>query len=388
MPTPNPHQRVMALMRTDAAAGVALIVASVVALVWANVAPGLYHDVWSATLTLPGPDHGLSLEQWVNEGLMAVFFFVVGLEIKREIVIGELRDPRAAMVPIAAAVGGMIVPAAIFAVVTIGSTLGNGWGIPMATDIAFAVGVLRLVAPRAPSSLGVTLLTLAIVDDVGAILVIALFYSAGISFGWLLGVLGLLVIIRLAGRTLAHPLWYVVPAVVLWVEMLRSGIHATLAGVVLGLATPLVARNGRQILTTLEHALQPWSNLVVLPLFALANVGIPLSASAVQDAFTSPAAIGIVLGLLVGKFVGINLGIRVAMLFGGRAPAGLTGRSLVALGLLGGIGLTVSLFIAGLSYSGTTLDAAKLAILVASTAAAVAAAGVLRTIRPVPDGVA
>lgn len=385
MAPPKPAQRVKALVHSDAAAGVALIAASVLALVWANVAPGSYHELWSTTLSLPGPEHALPLEAWVNEGLMTIFFFVVGLEIKREIVAGELRDPRAAMVPISAALGGMLVPAALFALITLGSGLGNGWGIPMATDIAFAVGVLRLVARRAPSSLGVTLLTLAIVDDVGAILVIAVFYSAGISFAWLLGALGLLVLIRLAGRTLAHPLWFLVPALFLWVEMLRSGVHATLAGVVLGLATPLVARNGRPVLTTLEHTLQPWSNLVVLPLFALANVGIPLSAATVREAATNPAAIGIVVGLLVGKFVGINLGVRVAERLGGRRSDDLDGHATVALGLLGGMGLTVSLFIAGLSYAGEDLDAAKLAVLVASTLAAIAAGALLRTIRPVSE---
>jgi NhaA family Na+:H+ antiporter len=386
MPTTNPLQRVAEFLRTESAAGVALIGATVVALIWANVAPTTYHDLWSTTLSLPGPEHALTLEAWINDGLMAIFFFVVGLEIKREMVEGELHDPRAATVPIAAAVGGMIVPAAIYALVTFGSGAGHGWGIPMATDIAFAVGVLRLVGRRAPSSLGVTLLTLAIVDDVGAILVIAVFYSTGISFAWLLGALGLLLLIRLAGRTLASPWWFVLPAVVLWVEMLRSGVHATLAGVLLGLATPLVARNGRPVLATLEHVLHPWSSFVILPLFALANAGIPVSASALRDAATSPAAIGIVAGLVVGKFVGINLGVRLAVRAGGRLPSGIGGRELIALGTLGGIGLTVSLFIAGLSFHGTELDAAKLAILVASTLAAIAAAGVLRTIAPEPDG--
>ncbi len=387
MPARSPLQRVAEFLRTESAAGIVLIGATAVALVWANVAPASYHELWTTTLWLPGPEHALTLEAWINEGLMTIFFFVVGLEIKRELVEGELQDRRAAMVPIAAALGGMVVPATIYAVITLGSGLGRGWGIPMATDIAFAVGVLRLAAHAAPRSLGVTLLTLAIVDDLGAILVIAVFYSAGISFAWLLGAMGLLVLIRLAGRsTLAHPLWFVVPAALLWVEMLRSGVHATLAGVLLGLATPLVARNGRPVLTSLEHALHPWSSFVVLPLFALANAGVVLSAAAVRHAATSPAAIGIVAGLLVGKFVGINVGARVAVRLGARLPDGLTGRALVALGLLGGIGLTVSLFIAGLSFSGTELEAAKLAILVASTVAALGAAGVLRTIRPVPGG--
>ena len=254
---------------------------------------------------------------------MAIFFFVVGLEIKREIVEGDLRDPRAAMVPIAAAVGGMVVPAAVYGLVTLGSGAGHGWGIPMATDIAFAVGVLRLVGRRAPPALGVTLLTLAIVDDVGAILVIAVFYSTGLSWTWLLGALGLLVLIRIAGRTLASPWWFVAPAVVLWVEMLRSGVHATIAGVLLGLATPLVARNGRPVLAPLEHALHPWASFVVLPLFALANAGIPVSVSTLRDAATSPAAIGILAGLLIGKFVGINLGARLAVRAGGRLPPGI-----------------------------------------------------------------
>jgi len=375
-------------LRTEAAAGAVLIAATAAALVWANVAPQAYHELWSSTLSLPGPDHALTLEAWVNEGLMTIFFFVVGLEVKREMVDGDLRDPRAAMVPIAAALGGMIVPAALYALVTLGTGFGHGWGIPMATDIAFAVGVLRLVAPRAPAALGITLLTLAIVDDIGAILVIAVFYSTGISIGWLLGALGLLVLIRLAGRVLVHPLWFVVPAVVLWVEMLRSGVHATLAGVLLGLATPLVARDGRPVLTRLEHALHPWSSFVILPLFALANAGVVVSGATLRHAATNPAAIGILVGLVIGKVTGINLGIRVAERLGGRRPPDLGGRVLLALGLLGGIGLTVSLFIAGLSFGGTDLDAAKLAVLVASTLAAVLAAGVLRTIRPVPDAAA
>jgi NhaA family Na+:H+ antiporter len=378
-------RRMRALMRSEAASGIALMGATAVALVWANVAPASYHDLWSSTASLPGPGHPLTFEAWINEGLMTIFFFVVGLEIKREIIEGELRDPRAAAVPIAAAAGGMLLPAALYLVITIGSSDGHGWGIPMATDIAFAVGVLRLVGRRAPRSLGVTLLTLAIVDDVGAILVIAVFYSAGISFGWLLGAAALLVLVRLAGRTLAHPLWFVLPAVLLWVELLRSGVHATLAGVVLGLATPLVARNGRPVLVRLEHALTPWTSLVVLPLFALANAGVPLSVTALRDAMSSPAALGIVVGLLVGKFVGINAGVELAIRLGGRRPEGLTGRSLVALGLLGGIGLTVSLFIAGLSFAGPDLDAAKLAILVASAVAAAGAAVVLRTITAQPD---
>ncbi len=385
---PSPRSaatRLLEFLHAEAASGVVLIVATAVALAWANLSPEGYHHFWSATLSLPGPEHALSREQWVNEGLMTIFFFVVGLEIKRELVEGDLRDPRAAVVPIAAAIGGMVLPAGIYLAVTAGSDALHGWGIPMATDIAFAVGILRLAGGRAPRSLGVTLLTLAIVDDLGAILVIAVFYSSGISFAWLLGALGLLVLIRLAGRLLANPWWFVVPAVLLWLEMLRSGVHATLAGVLLGLVTPVIARNGRPVLTSLEHALHPWSSFLVLPLFAVANAGVVISPAAIRHAATDPAAIGIVAGLLVGKFVGINGGVRLADRLGARPAQDLTRRAHGALGLLGGIGLTVCLFIADLSFSGRQLESAKLAILAGSALAAVLATVTLRTVRSVPD---
>jgi NhaA family Na+:H+ antiporter len=388
MPAPRPAQRLLEFLRAEAASGVVLIVATAAALVWANASPEGYHHFWSTTLWLPGPEHALTREQWINEGLMTIFFFVVGLEIKRELVEGDLRDPRAAAVPIAAAVGGMLLPAAIYLAATAGTDAVHGWGIPMATDIAFAVGILRLAGDRAPRALSVTLLTLAIIDDLGAILVIAVFYSTGISFVWLLGALGLLVVIRVAGRLLAHPIWFVVPALLLWIEMLRSGVHATLAGVLLGLITPLVARDGRPVLTTLEHVLHPWSSFLVLPLFALANAGVVVTPDAVRHAVTDPVAIGIVAGLLVGKFLGINLGVRMAARAGARTSDDLTTRAHGALGFLGGIGLTVCLFIADLSFTGGQLETAKLAILVGSGLAAVLATVTLRTIRPLSDAVA
>jgi NhaA family Na+:H+ antiporter len=381
----NPWVRVKQFLDGELAPGIALLAATVVAMAWANVAPGSYHDVWHTTLDLPGPAHPLTLQEWVSGGLMAVFFFVVGLEIKREARVGELRDPRAAAVPISAAVGGMIVPAAFYALVTHGTDVGHGWGIPMATDIAFALAVLRL-AGRHVRGLPVTLLTLAVVDDLGAILVIALFYSAGISAGWLLVEVAVVAAVLALGRMVEHPAWFVVPAVIAWIAIERSGVHATVAGVLLGLVTPLHGRNGRRVLEPLEHRLRPWTDFLVLPAFALANTGVVITIDRLRATVSSPITAGIALGLIVGKLVGIMAGAHVALRAGGRLPEGMTRRALIALGLLGGIGFTVSLFVAGLSFSGPDLDIATLAILGASLVATVLAALTLRRTPAGPGG--
>ncbi len=385
---PTPLRRVAEFSRTETAGGVALVVATLAAIVWANLAADSYRDLWSSALSLPGPDHALTLRAWVNEGLMAVFFFVVGLEIKREIVAGDLRELRAATVPVVAAIGGMVVPALIYVAVTAGTDFASGWGVPMATDIAFAIGVLHLAGPRLPRGIGLTLLTLAIVDDLGAIVVIALFYSGGISVGWLaLGLAGGMAMVALR-RMVHHPAWYIVPAVLVWVALQRSGVHATVAGVFVGFLTPMRARTGEEVLVPLEHRLSPWSGFVVVPLFALANAGIVLSADRWRSLTTSRLALGIALGLILGKLVGIVGGTWVATRAGGRLPDGVGLRAMVAIGLLGGVGFTVSLFVADLAFSGPTLGTAKLAILCTSIGAAVAAAFLLRTIPPESDGVA
>jgi NhaA family Na+:H+ antiporter len=383
MSSPSPTRRLTEFLRTELAAGVALVAATAVALLWANLAPGLYEDVWSATVSLPGPGHDLTTAEWISSGLMAVFFFVVALEVKREVVEGELRNPRVAAVPVLGAIGGMIVPALVYLAITAGTGLGHGWAIPMATDIAFAIGVLRIAGRRAPRALGLTLLTLAVVDDLGSFVVVALFYSSGVRGVWLLVALGVAVAVAVGSRRLEHPAWFVVPAVVLWIALYRSGVPATLAGVALAFLTPIRSRRGRPVLATLEHALHPFASFVVVPLFALANAGIVISSTAIHHAVESEAALGIVAGRAVGKVVGISAGIALALGLGARTE--LDRRSIVALGCLGGIGLTVSVFIADLSFSGADLDTAKLAILVGSLIAAVLAAGVLRTIRPVPD---
>ncbi len=350
--------------------GVVLLAATVVALVWANLSLSTYEHVWSTQLTVGIGEFSLteSLQQWVNDGLMTVFFFVVGLEIKREVVRGELRDPRTASLPVIAAIGGMAVPALLYLACTAGGVGSDGWGIPMATDIAFAVALLAIVGSRVPPNLKLFLLTLAIVDDVGAIAVIVLFYSGSVSGTWLLGALGAIVVIVILQRlSIWHALMYVVPAAILWICVLESGVHATIAGVALGLLTPARPVGGRQVIEPLEARLHPWSSLVIVPLFALANAGVFLGGDSIQRAAGSTIAWGIVLGLVVGKPLGIFAATVLALrLRLGRLPDGVRRAHVLAAGAAAGIGFTVSLFVANLAFSGSHLTEAKVAILIAS----------------------
>ncbi|HEX6150980.1 Na+/H+ antiporter NhaA [Nocardioides sp.] len=392
-------------LRVEYASSVLLLTAAVVALVWANSPwSSTYDDLWRTHISL---DLGVlrldeSLQYWVNDALMVVFFFVVGLEIKYELVHGDLRDPRSAALPIVAAIGGMVVPAGIYAVVVGGGDGSAGWGIPMATDIAFAVGVLGLLGRRIPAPARLFLLTLAVVDDIGAILVIAVFYTADLDLVWLAIAVGLL-LVMLAMRVLR--IW-AVPAYVLvgglaWLATLESGVHATLAGVAIGLMTParplLEERVAREyareaisdheldadelarmrflldesvsMVERLQTRLHPLSAYVVLPVFALANAGVELGGGVLGTAAGSAIALGITLGLVVGKPVGIVLAALVAVRLGlGRLPDGTSWRMLTGLGAVGGIGFTVSLFIAGLSFPGDELltGEAKIGILAGS----------------------
>ena len=356
-------------------------------------------------------DRGLPLGLAVNDILMAVFFFVVGLEIKRELTTGELRDPRAALLPAVAALGGMIVPAAVFTLVNLGGDGSAGWGIPMATDIAFALGVVALLGRRVPAALKVFLLTLAIVDDIGAILVIAVFYTSELSFGWLLVaavLVGVVVAMRRA-QVWYLPLYLLIGAGV-WYAMFKSGVHATIAGVVLGLITParpLIGQPLRELIEPvlapaphgprdaarasfhvresvsvaerLEEMLHPFAAYVILPLFALANAGIEISGSSLRAASTSPVTIGVVLGLVIGKTAGIGLFSWLAVRSGHcRLPAGATMGQIVGIGAIGGIGFTVSLFVTDLAFTDPALEAAaKMGVLIASALAAVVGAGLL-----------
>jgi NhaA family Na+:H+ antiporter len=355
----------------EALSGLALLGTAVAALVWANVAGHNYADAWHTNLTVGVGDFTITedLRHWVNDGLMAIFFFVVGLEIKRELVEGDLRDPKTATLPVLAALGGMVLPAALFFALNPDAPARDGWGIPVATDIAFAVGVLALLGPRVPKPLKLFLLTLAIVDDIGAILVIAVFYSSGVSGQWLAGAVATLLAFFVLQRLgIRNPLVYVVPGIVLWLCMFESGVHATIAGVILGLLTPNQQWRGQPVIGRLERAIHPWTSFLIVPLFALANAGVDLGGGVLGDALGSRVTLGVVVGLVVGKTVGISTAVAVAVRLGlGRLPTGVRARQIVGVASVAGIGFTVSLFIAELSFAGTRhLDDAKIGILTAS----------------------
>ena len=354
----------------EASGGLLLVAATVVALLWANSPwQAGYASFW---------DSDLDLRHWVNDGLMAVFFFVVGLEIKRELVTGHLADRRAAALPAIAAVGGMAVPALLYAAFNAGGEGAAGWGIPMATDIAFAVGVLALLGDRVPQTLKVLLLALAIVDDIGAIAVIAVFYSDGVDLRWLGAAVAGLVLVRLLRRAPAPAIAAI--GVAVWWFTYESGVHATIAGVALGVMLPVSQR--------LEDALHPWTSYVVVPVFALANAGVVLSSDLRGDAATSPITIGVAVGLVVGKVVGVAGATALATRAGiGRLPGEVGGRQVVGLGAVAGIGFTVSIFIAGLAFDDPAqIDEAKVGILVASALAAALGAVILRRRADTPPG--
>ncbi len=351
---------------------------------WVNTDTAGYTSWWHHELTIGPGDLAIteSLVHWVNDTLMTVFFFVVGLEIKRELVTGELRDRQRAALPAVAALGGMVVPALLFVAVNVGGNGLDGWAIPMATDIAFAVGVLALLGPRVPSSLKLFLLALAIVDDIGAIVVIALFYSRGLDPWWLLGALAtVLLVVAMSRLGVDYPIAYVVPGIVLWWCLHEAGVEPTLAGVALGLLTPARPRRGVPVLERLEDGLHPLSSFVIVPIFALANAGVVLSGDAIDHALSSRVAIGIVVGLVVGKFVGIfgasTLAVRAGI---GALPRGVHLRHVAGVAVLGGMGFTVSLFITDLAFRGEMIDDAKIGVLAATVTAAVLGTIVLRVL--------
>jgi NhaA family Na+:H+ antiporter len=348
----------------ETTSALALVAAALAAITWVNVDASSYAAAWHHDL---GP---LTLREWVDDVLMALFFFVVGLEIKRELVQGELRDRRRAALPAIAALGGMIVPALIFTAWNAGGAGAHGWGIPMATDVAFALGVLALLGSRVRPEAKLFVLALAIVDDIGAIVVIAVFYSSGIDGWWLLGAAGAcgaVVALRRAGLT--NPACYVVPGIALWLCVREGGVHATIAAVVLALLLP-TGPEGNRALERVEHHLHPFTGFVVVPLFALANAGVLLDADSLGRAFASPVTLGIVTGLVLGKMLGVGAFAWLALRLGiARRPPGLDGLQIGAVAIVAGIGFTVSLFVAELAFHGTTLADAKIGILAASVVA-------------------
>ena len=449
-------------MRIEAAGGIVLVLAAVAALIWANAFGDSYSDFWHTEivfdlgiLTLSEDLHG-----WVNDALMAVFFFVVGLEIKREAVHGELRDRRQAALPIFAALGGMVLPASLYAAFNAGGPGGAGWGIPVATDIAFALGVLSLLGNRVPIQLKVFLLTLAVADDVGGILIIAVFYADDVSLLWLLGAagtIGVIIAMQRSGIRLIRA--YLPVGILLWLCIFESGVEATIGGVILGLLTPahaLVPRDRFGVLMTkmleryhgalgrgpleapdsqpdagrhtgmhpgeladaemredladqredladqevhrmavlvretqsplhrVEGGIGPWSAFVVVPIFALANSGIALTGDAIADALRSDVAWGVAAGLLLGKFVGVLVFTYLTVRLGiSHLPAGVRWGHIGGVALLSGIGFTVSIFIATLSFDQEYLvEEAKIGIFAATIIAAVVGFLALRVLSP------
>jgi Na+:H+ antiporter, NhaA family len=361
-------------LHDEAAGGIALLAAAIVAVVWANSpASDAYADLWGHELRLgvTGAAITADLRHWVNDGLMAVFFFVVGLEIKRELVVGELRERRAAALPVMAAVGGVALPAVVFLAGTAGHQGASGWAIPAATDIAFAVGILALLGDRVSSGVKLFLLTVAIVDDIIAVAIIAVFYSGAISLVWLAGataaLLGVVALQRLGVTRIAV---YGLVGLVAWVAMHESGLHATIAGVALGLLTPARPVGGRAVLELLEHRLHPLSAFLIVPLFALANAGVDLGGGVLREAASSRVAWAIAAGLVVGKLLGIAGATFLALrLRWGELPEDVARGQVWGIAALGGIGFTVSLFIAQLAYEAPDLiDTAKVGIFAGSLA--------------------
>jgi NhaA family Na+:H+ antiporter len=418
--------------QVSASSGLILLFCTAVALLWANSPwSQAYTTLWHIPFEISLSPFTLrdSLVEWIDHGLMTVFFFVAGLEIKRELLIGELASFRQAALPMCAALGGMIVPATLYLLLNAGTPGSAGWGIPMATDIAFALGILALLGTRVPIALKVFLTALAIVDDLGAVLVIAVFYTTQIAWGALAiggGLVGLLIAANRLG--IRHPLVYGLLTLALWLALLQSGVYATIAGVIAAMTIPARARmhtgqfvrDSQRFLETfqrtgasgeegflnqtqeaavqaletaceqvqtpmqrLEHVLHPWVTFAIMPLFALANAGVSLGDN-MTLAFTHATSLGIILGLVIGKQVGITAFAWFAVRSGLAAlPYGVTWGHIYGVGWLGGIGFTMSIFVASLGFGDTALlPIAKLGILTASLVAGIVGWGLLRRLSP------
>jgi NhaA family Na+:H+ antiporter len=390
-------------LHKEASAGILLVAAALVAIVWANSPwSDSYFDLWTteAVIGIGDFEIHLNLKEWINDAAMVLFFFVVGLEIKRELTQGELRDPRQAALPIIGAIGGMVVPATMYAILNAGGEGSKGWGIPMATDIAIVMGVVALLGTRAPSWLKLFLLALAIVDDIGAILVIAVFYSEGVSFGWLAIGISAFAVAAVIRNSVFHLGVYVMLGTLCWLGLHEAHVHPTLAGVAFGMLAPVTpcrnsqmidadelaehptvfnarkvseqARYTVSIVEWLEHKLHPYSAFIVVPIFALANAGINVPTDELRDAFSSSVTWGVILGLVVGKTLGIAAFTLLAVaLRVGKLPPGVTPRYVVGAGALGGIGFTVSLFVTELAFGEELVGVdARLGVLVGSLLAA------------------
>jgi NhaA family Na+:H+ antiporter len=409
--------------------GFLLLAASIAALIWSNISPDNYAHFWHKefTLSIGGAALSHSLAHWVNDGLMTLFFFTVGLEIKREMLVGGLSDPRRAALPVAAAVGGMIFPALIYFIFNNGSDSTSGWGIPIATDIAFSLAILSTLGKRIPFGIRIFLTAFAIADDLGAILVIALFYTPEIHFSYLAGGVMICAILFMLNRFwVRNPLAYLVLGAILWYMVAHSGLHATITGVVVSMFIPSKSRYNTDVfmkmvqerleqitcegdecgytimvnrthldavhsiniacsmvetpLQRMEHAMEPWVAYLILPLFALANAGVVFGALDLGEAVFHPVTLGVTIGLAFGKPIGVTLFtwlatkiLRIDLITGATWPM------ILGVGFLGGIGFTMSLFISALSFSEPVFqEYAKIGIIAGSFISGVCGYLVLR----------
>ncbi|SDI76605.1 sodium/proton antiporter, NhaA family [Frankineae bacterium MT45] len=416
VPLPRLSPGVRSFMQTESGSALLLLVATVAALVWANLPQWhSYVSFWATPISVEVGNHGLSLDlqHWINDAAMAIFFLVVGLEISREVTVGDLRTIKSVAAPAFGAIGGLALPALFYILINHGGEGAHGWGIPMSTDTAFLVGILALFGPRCPDRLRLFLLTLAIVDDIGAIAVLGIFYTKDVSM-LALFISALLVAVLVALRWLG--VWrltpYVLVGILLWLAVHASGVHPTLAGVIVGLLVPaknidsvererlrffgqaLIERAspGRARLAVsaaraavpandrLQEALHPVSAFVVVPLFGLANAGVHLNSAVLHDALTSPVTIGIIVALLLGNTIGITLGATIALQTGlGRLPGGVRYGHVIGGAVLAGIGFTISLFVTDLAFDSAHLrDLAKIGVLTGSLLAAVLGSLLLR----------
>lgn len=419
-----------AFVRNSSASGILLIICTIAALLIANSPLNhSYQELLHKHLSLSFGDHSIdmTLHHWINDALMVFFFYLVGLEIKHEVMVGELSSFSQALLPIIAAIGGMIMPALIFTVINLGGEGIAGWGIPMATDIAFAIAIVILLGKRVPTGVMTVLVALAIVDDLGAVIVIALFYTESIQWVYFFGAVGCFTLMLLMNIFGIRRVWtYFIIAVIMWGLMLFSGVHATIAGVLAALATPVktlynpeeFSQDARKLLDKfdvyrrrekdlfasehligvlhtlsvginkaqaplqrLEHALQDPVYFLVIPVFAFFNAGVKIDTSALADLSQHPVVLGVIAGLLAGKLGGVVIAVGLAVYFGiARLPLGVNFRHVIGIGLLAGIGFTMSIFIAELAYSGRELllNDAKIAILIASVIASFLGYGWLR----------
>ncbi len=363
-------------IHSEQAGGFVLLLCTIIALLIANSEIAHYYfKIWEIKIGFIGDDYVFrkTLKHWVDDGLMSVFFLLIGLEIKREFISGELSSTQKAILPGLAAIGGMVVPALIFLIFNLGTPTVNGWGIPMATDIAFSLAVLSLIK-GVPKSLRIFLVALAVADDIGAIMVIAIFYSDTIHLLYLAGAAVVFALLMLLNRKRVCKLsWYIILGLVLWLLILKTGIHTTIAGVILAFTIPFVPDKNDSPLHRLESVLHTPVSFFVLPLFALANTGIVIQGGNFIQGLMQNESIGIILGLVLGKPIGILGAVLLAILFKvAKIPEGTNLWQFLGIGFLCGIGYTMSIFIAGLAYTNAEIiDSSKLAILVASFIAAI-----------------